>query len=135
MAKKNALSKSSPPQTQFHDEKPNPSRPRRANQRKHQLDVNHAQIDTPLTRAQARIEDHFATMGGITVYLNEEEVAAEDWRKLMRLVARNLKRPVETFATDLTVVGALKDWPATDDERRKAARNQRRAIAALNDPL
>lgn len=43
--------------------------------------------------------------------------------------------PVETFATDLTVVGALKDWPATDDERRKAARNQRRAIAALNDPL
>lgn len=95
--------------------------------------MNHAQIDTPLTRAQSRIEDHFATMGGITIYLNEEEVVAEDWRRLMRLVARNLQRPVETFATDLTVVGALKDWPATDDERRKAAHNQRRAIEALND--
>lgn len=55
--------------------------------------------------------------------------------RLMRLVARNQGRPVETFATDLTVVGALKDWPATDDERRKAAHNQRRAIEALNDPL
>lgn len=98
-------------------------------------EMNHAQIDTPFTRAQNRIEEDFATMGGITIYLHEEEVAADDWRRLMRLVARRLGRPVETFATDVTVVGALKDWPATDDERQISMRNQRRAIESLSDPL
>lgn len=105
------------------------------NQRKYRPDVNHAQIDTPLTRAQTRIEEDFATMGGVTIYLNEEDVSADDWRKLIRLVARRLGRPVETFATDVTVVGALKDWPATEDERQRSMRNQRRAIESLSDPL
>lgn len=97
--------------------------------------MNPGHIDTHLTRAQARIEESFATMGGITIYLSEEEIAADEWRKLMRMVARELGRPVETFANETTVVGALKDWPATAEEQRKAKNNQRRAIQALNDPL
>lgn len=97
--------------------------------------MNPGHIDTPLTRAQTRIEDSFATMGGITIYLSEEEIAADEWRKLMRMVAHGVGRPVETFANGTTVVGALKDWPATAEEQRKAKSNQRRAMQALNDPL
>lgn len=134
-AKKNEPSKFSPPQTQCHDEKTNRHHHRRVNQKKYRPNVNRDQIDTPLTRAHTRIEEDFATMGGVTIYLSEEEVAADDWRRLMRLVAQRLGRPVETFANDITVVGALKDWPATDDERRQAKINQRRTVEALNDPL
>lgn len=97
--------------------------------------MNPGHIDTPLTRAQTRIEESFATMGGITIYLSEEEMAADEWRKLMRMVAHGLGRPVETFASETTVVGVLKDWPATAEEQRKAKSNQRRALQALNDPL
>ncbi|SMY03020.1 hypothetical protein [Brevibacterium antiquum] len=74
-------------------------------------------------------------MGGITIHLNEEEKVADEWRRLMRLVAHYLGRPVETFANEITAIGGLKDCPATEGERRKAAHNQRRAIEALNDPL
>lgn len=97
--------------------------------------MNPEHIDTPLTRAQTRIEENFATMGGITIYLSEEAITADEWRKLMRMVAHGLGRPVETFANETTAVGALKDWPTTAEEQRKAKSNQRRAIQALNDPL
>lgn len=97
--------------------------------------MNPGLIDTPLTRAQTRIEVSFATVGGITIYLSEEEIVADEWRKLMRMVAHRVGRPVETFANETTVVGALKDWPATAEEQRKAKSNQRRAIQELNDPL
>lgn len=93
------------------------------------------QIRTPLTRAQSRIEEGFARTGGLTVHLSEEHVPAEDWRRLMRAVAKRLGRPVETFANETSVVGALKDWPRDASERRRAQENMRLVVNALNTGL
>lgn len=93
------------------------------------------QIRTPLTRALTRIEEGFGDTGGLTVHLGEEDVPAEEWRRLMRMVAKRLGRPVETFATETSVVGALKDWPCNASERQRAQESMRRAVNALSGDL
>lgn len=89
-------------------------------------------IRTPLTQAQMRIEEGFRKTGGLTIHLKDEELPSEDWRRLMRLVAKNLRRPIETVANEYTVTGALKDWPRDEVERVRSFENQRRAVESLN---
>lgn len=93
-------------------------------------------IETPLSRACIRIEEEFARTGGLTVHLADEIVPAAEWRRLMRMVAKNLGRPIETVANEHTVTGALKDWPRDAAERVRSFENQRRAVESLKtDPF
>ena len=51
--------------------------------------------------------------------LSELTVTASQWRQAARRAARQLGRPIQTGANLSSVWAALRDWPATETERRR----------------
>lgn len=67
-----------------------------------------------------------------SVELSDVGVDAGQWRTAARRAARQLGRPVQTGQADSGAWAALRDWPATDSERRHQQAQMRRAVEAAS---
>lgn len=90
------------------------------------IDRNIEQIkDTLRTAFQARGEAH--------VHVADIRVSLDEWRRLARTVARDLRRPVQTVASEDQAWAVLRDWPSDDREQQIHDKAMRDAMNAAAD--
>lgn len=90
-------------------------------------------IDRNIDGIKQTIRDAFHERGEASVDVEQIRVSLEEWRKLARAVGRELRRPVQTVATEGRAWAVLRDWPTDDRESRiheKAMRDAMNAAAA-----
>lgn len=68
--------------------------------------------------------------GSASQDLNGLTVPVDEWRRLARVAARDLGRPVRTFVSSDAIHAVLRDWPADDRESAIHDRAMREAVEA-----
>jgi len=68
--------------------------------------------------------------GSASQDLNGLTVSVDEWRRLARVAARDLGRPVRTFASSDAIHAGLRDWPADDRELQLHERAMEEAVEA-----
>jgi len=76
-----------------------------------------------ISRKADALRDQIAAMllatGSATVAASDIHISLSEWRRIARAAARQIRRPVETIATDSRAWASLRDWPSTPEEEAK----------------
>jgi|SRR5664279_3638509 len=70
--------------------------------------------------------------GSVSQDIEELAVSVDEWRRLARVAARDLGRPVRTFASSDAIHAVLRDWPANERELHLHDQAMAEAVEASN---
>lgn len=84
-------------------------------------------------RILAELTDTLRRLGSVQIDIADATVPPVEWRRIARIAARSLGRPVQTLMAYDQLVAILMDWPASAEERRIHDARLRAAVNGAAD--